>query len=294
MTDQSKIATLPIPMGVPCWLFSVHAGTALSLDSVATFREDHTPLKACRLNGSDNQKWILQNEGDKVTIKNVASGTYLGYHTGMQVTFGMTVTANANPVQFEVRGNNEKGFSFIVPSHQGSKAVDLHAWSTEDNAEIAFYDSHDGANQKWVVVLVPDHQGHRPKWDSVIQIGGRVRIRNAKTSTSLDSGAQDTLLYGQPTIRIDNQSWVLEPAGRGYRIKSSKSNRYVFGEPGAYLKLGDVGTEVVFEGNSQDGYYIIDAGNINHALELEQGSDKKDTKTHLVPGRRQKWFLDGY
>lgn len=283
----------PIEPGI-YYIFNLLTGTTLDLFLTPSVKEDYTPVKCYNLHGGPNQQWMIELGEAGYRIKSCVSGTYVGYHTGLRVADLMSVTGNANPVEFDIHGDAEKGYAFFVIDKQSSMVLDLCGGSSAEGTDVLFCHWSDSSNQKWTIVPPPELQRLRPRYVGPLEIGGTIRIRNAKTGTSIDwSGGDNGYFHGWTSYHGHNQQWALEPGIYGYKIKHPSSGLYVTEQPGR-LYVGPVGREFLFDGNPEDGYFILDAQNPIREVEFEGGSAANWTKIIFARGRRQKWLLQGY
>ncbi|QRV85714.1 ricin-type beta-trefoil lectin domain protein [Ceratobasidium sp. AG-Ba] len=89
--------------------------------------------------------------------------------------------------------------------------------------------------------------------------------------------------------------WYIKNSTNGYLIQDRNNGNYLFTNPGLALDLKtEGGTEFLFDGNDNDGYYILYAADPVYALEIENGSDASGSKVLLYPSRRQRWQIKAF
>ncbi|QRV85718.1 ricin-type beta-trefoil lectin domain protein [Ceratobasidium sp. AG-Ba] len=98
----------------PCYLLNVFTSATTEVDLLNDIFEKKTKVQRPALNGKDNQKWIIQSEPNGYTVKNVASGTYLGFPAGDIPQTDKPLTATSNRLFFDIVGDEKNNYVFYV------------------------------------------------------------------------------------------------------------------------------------------------------------------------------------
>ncbi|KAG8717916.1 hypothetical protein FRC09_013481 [Ceratobasidium sp. 395] len=307
--DKTQLTSSAI---IPGEYFILNSKTATSLDLYGWGMDDGTAIKSYWLKlqaEHSNQRWIIEEGEIGCRIKS-ASGTYVGYRAGETLDDLLPVTANHNPVEYEIEGNAKDGYTFFVVDRWNYTLVlDLAGGLSDPGTDILFRHNWGGANQKWLVESDMEPAEIQPKYHGAYDhlIGQDLRLRSVSTDTVLDWSGGDKgmgTLYGwQAHGNKTYQRWTLERGFEGYRLKHPSSAAYVlpereFKDGMLYLTMGLNGTEFTIDGNSQDGYvFTAVAFNPPRALDICGGNRANGTRMCLWPrhnGPTQRWFIQEF
>ncbi|KAG8895936.1 hypothetical protein FRC01_012120 [Tulasnella sp. 417] len=128
---------------------------------------------------------------------------------------------------------------------------------------------------------------------------GTYRLRNVKSGTYLDESNKDKdNIHGwESRPENNNQKWILEPAGEGFRIKNAEHGRYVSvsgPRDGADVKASSGDRDVWTFKDQGRGYAIYLQGS-GHVLDLDQGKEKNGTNVAVwgyTGAHQQLWSLE--
>ncbi|KAG8910018.1 hypothetical protein FRC00_009015 [Tulasnella sp. 408] len=134
---------------------SVHANTALDLYGGG--KDENTPVLSYSVHTGPNQIWTFETGTYGYRIKNVASGTYLGFKelpkgkddpaTGKPPSQGTELAGHSQPVEWTVT-QADKGYLIHWAENQ-ELVIDLAEGKTQDGTKIIVWPQHGGDNQKW-------------------------------------------------------------------------------------------------------------------------------------------------
>ncbi|KAG8707464.1 hypothetical protein FRC09_001815, partial [Ceratobasidium sp. 395] len=140
---------------IPGEYYILNSKTATSLDLYGWGVDNGTPVKSYwpKLRESNsNQRWVIEEGEIGYRIKSACSGAYVGYGARETLDDLLRVTANDNPVEYEIEGNAKDGFTFFVVDRRSYTLVlDLAGGRSDPGTDILFRHNWGGANQKWLV-----------------------------------------------------------------------------------------------------------------------------------------------
>ncbi|GAB1527299.1 hypothetical protein RhiTH_010474 [Rhizoctonia solani] len=148
------MANVDSPPSGECYVFNVQSGMAMSLDPSGNIKDDKTKVQGRAFNGQNIQKWVFEPVQGTTgySIKNVASGTYVGFARGQQAEKDQVVTGNANVVTHDLVGDAGTGY-LIIPNYRPTFALDLQGGSRTDGTPVMYGNLSWGAqNQRWKFV----------------------------------------------------------------------------------------------------------------------------------------------
>ncbi|CUA72588.1 hypothetical protein RSOLAG22IIIB_10146 [Rhizoctonia solani] len=145
-----------VPPPGPCYIFNVQSGMAMTLpvESQVDIHKDGTQVQGRAFSGGDIQKWVFERAGNTVgyTIRNVASGTYVGYTQGLQADVNKPVTSNSNTVPLTLVGDAGTGY-IILANYRPTLVLDLQGGSRTDGTSVIYGNMTWGdKNQRWKFV----------------------------------------------------------------------------------------------------------------------------------------------
>ncbi|CAE6443563.1 unnamed protein product [Rhizoctonia solani] len=123
---------------------------AMTLDTTGDIHK----VQGRAFNGQGSQKWVFTGtEGSMgYTIKNVGSGTYVGFTKGQQAERDQIVTASSNTVAHALIGDAGTGY-MIVANYRPSLVLDLTGGSRTDGTAVKYGEmTWGGPNQRWKFV----------------------------------------------------------------------------------------------------------------------------------------------
>ncbi|KAF8594127.1 hypothetical protein BDV93DRAFT_565751 [Ceratobasidium sp. AG-I] len=85
--------------------------TGTTIDLYGSKAEDGTKIQCWGLHGATNQQWAIEAGKNGHRIKSCITGTYVGYCPDTRISNSMGVTANANPVEFNIQGDHNTGYT---------------------------------------------------------------------------------------------------------------------------------------------------------------------------------------
>ncbi|QRV99770.1 ricin-type beta-trefoil lectin domain protein [Ceratobasidium sp. AG-Ba] len=288
------MSTSTIP-SIPCYIINVHSNTAVDLDASSDLYKDKVKVQGYALHGMANQTWVIHRlPNGAYTIMSAASGTYIGFGSGEKPQSEMALTGNSNKVEFDILGDYKSGYMFYGRNTMPPLVLDLYAGSNQNGTLVIWYPPHYGPNQKWMIIPATDRQ------ETINSLGlikpeVQKRIRNTKTGTCLDSGGANGLIHAWAACYSTKQRWYIKNGKNGYLLQDHDTKKYLVANPGSPLELkAEPITEFLFDGNDNDGYYILHSDKPVYALEFENESNTNGIKARVHPSRRQKWYIKDF
>ncbi|QRW25573.1 ricin-type beta-trefoil lectin domain protein [Rhizoctonia solani] len=283
-----------IPFG-PCYIINVQGGLAMDLD-LSDPKGDHYgngyKVWSRRLHGRENQQWLFNHKKTGGwTVKNVASHTYLGFATKQQPEHTKQLVCSVERPEYNITGNKWDGYVIRARSPDPKIVIDLANGDVKDGTTILFWFENGGQNQKWLIMpLLYREQLFNNFVHSEQAMGIIMRILNVKTGLMFDGGDPNDWLYGW-TWRGHTQrhDWLIKRGKTGFLIQEHQTKKYLKITEDNWLKLSvDDGTEFLFDGDEDHGFFILLADDLNRAVELQGGSAKDGTWVQVACARRNR------
>ncbi|KAF8594126.1 hypothetical protein BDV93DRAFT_565750, partial [Ceratobasidium sp. AG-I] len=186
---------------------------------------------------------------------------------------------------------------FITTDGKASWALEPNGGSDIGGTDVVFSHPSSSSSQVWTIIHPPNVQQLIPRYQGPYDTRATVRFKHAKEDISFDWVEEQLLFHLWSSYHRTNQEWELEPGNSGYRIRHPVTKRCVIAGTDGILTLSEpdvIGKEFLFDGNQDDGYYIMDSDDTAFAIEAQGGKTGNGVGLVRNRGRRDKWIVEGF